>query len=253
MRAQKKELDKEEKERLQTIPLNQSQDHDHFDLMYSESYYRNKHEEEHAQEHSHSVDPSLIVNPRELKTKWTVRQDTHAFRFWHMFIAANCLYTSLAYPYYTINEFPAVLSLEWSALLLSESCFFTDIVIKFFKQEVDEGGRSMFLPLEELATKYLHSQEFKTDVLAFLPLGLLFGLLDGRLSFFWFIKAIRIGMLNHYLKNRYLLPIINSYIGSLQAECLKNEKLREDKDEDHTYLIHKIYLSNCVKITRLVF
>ena len=126
-------------------------------------------------------------------SKWTINQNTIAFRNWRMFIAANCLYTSLVYPVYSINQFPTIWSLEWFVLIFSELCFFIDIVISFFKQEVDEEGKSKFLSLEKLATKYLNSFQFKMDILAFIPFGLIFSLIDTRLDFFWILKAIRIG------------------------------------------------------------
>ena len=53
--------------------------------------------------------------------------------------------------------------------------------------------------------------EFPIDLLAWLPLGLILKTIDPRLKFFWFVKAIRIGKLNYYVRDQALIPIINKF------------------------------------------
>ena len=137
-------------------------------------------------------------------------------------------------------------------IAFSELCFLTDIVLGFFKQEINEEGKSQFEPLEIVATNYLKSSSFKIDLIAFIPWGILFGLIDQRLIFMWVIKAIRIFQLNSRFTDRQILPIINRLIVSRQLVYLKDPILRSDKESDYTFIKAKIYITNIMKILRLV-
>jgi len=109
-------------------------------------------------------------------------------------------------------EFPEAFTAQALMLWVMEGFFLFDIVLNFFKQELDESGNSKYEPLEEVAYKYF-SNKFSIDVLAFLPIGWLMAVaIDSRLKFFWVLKAIRIGQMNYYLRDRMLIPVINSYI-----------------------------------------
>jgi hypothetical protein len=72
--------------------------------------------------------------------------------------------------------------------------FFIDIVLSFFKQELDEEGWSKFETLSHIAKKYLHNG-FLSDAVTFLPFGFL-EFLDKRLKFLWIIKTFRVNSLN---------------------------------------------------------
>jgi hypothetical protein len=74
--------------------------------------------------------------------------------------------------------------------------FFIDIVLCFFKQEMDEEGNSKQETLTTIATLYFKNG-FLKDFITFLPLGYVFSIFDSRLSFFWLIKILRISSLNH--------------------------------------------------------
>lgn len=56
----------------------------------------------------------------------------------------NGLYSAIAYPYFMVNEFPSVDQPGTIILMISESIFFIDIVLNFFKQDLDEEGKSKF-------------------------------------------------------------------------------------------------------------
>ena len=69
-----------------------------------------------------------------LKAKYTFRQDTMLYYYWSMFIALNCLYSSLVYPFYTLNHFSDAWSRDFFILWVSELVFLADIVFGFFTQ-----------------------------------------------------------------------------------------------------------------------
>jgi hypothetical protein len=48
-------------------------------------------------------------------------------------------------------------------------------------------------------------------------------MLDKRLKFFWVIKAIRIGQLNYYLRDRIIQPFIRSFFEGLQNRMKENQ------------------------------
>lgn len=107
------------------------------------------------------------------------------------------------------------------------------------------------MPVEEVALEYLRTN-FWYDFISFLPLGYIAVLIDHKLSFFWVIKAIRIRQLNEYLKDRMLIPIINKFIENKQRKSLFSEKYRDDVIKDHIFIEQKIYMTNIVKVIRLV-
>lgn len=63
---------------------------------------------------------------------YTLRQDTLLYYYWSMFIAINCLYSSIYYPYYTLNQFPDAWTQDFIILWVSEFIFLVDIVLGFF-------------------------------------------------------------------------------------------------------------------------
>jgi len=90
-----------------------------------------------------------------------------------------------------VNSFPLVNSFGFWIIFFSEFLFFIDIVISFFKQEINEDGISRQDSLEEVAVNYFKNK-FILDFITFLPLGLFFTLINKNLQFFWAIKALRI-------------------------------------------------------------
>ena len=80
-------------------------------------------------------------------------------------------------------------------IIFSESIFFVDIVLSFFKQELDEEGVSKSEPLNIISYKYF-TNGFIIDFITFLPIGSFFSLINNKLEFFWAIKAMRIRTLN---------------------------------------------------------
>ena len=80
-------------------------------------------------------------------------------------------------------------------IFISETFFLTDIVLSFFKQDLDEEGNSKSEPLTLISFKYF-TTGFIIDIVTFLPLGYFFSLVDNKLKFFWAIKAMRIRTLN---------------------------------------------------------
>ena len=72
-----------------------------------------------------------------------------------------------------------------------ESFFFVNIIISFFKQELNEDGTSKSEPWQKVFFRYLNSRNFKLDLMAFIPWGYL-GYINQNLRFMWFIKIVRI-------------------------------------------------------------
>jgi hypothetical protein len=60
---------------------------------------------------------------------------------------------------------------------------------------MDDEGNSKFESLETISSHYFKNG-FIIDFLTFLPLGYFFMEVDGKLKFFWAIKALRIRTLN---------------------------------------------------------
>ena len=112
-------------------------------------------------------------------------------------------------------------------IIVSETLFFIDIVLSFFKQELDEEGISKSEPLSKISYKYL-TNGFIIDFITFLPIGYFFEFVENKLQFLWAIKAMRIRTLNIQMSDRVLLPIIYSYIEKYQRFALKDPYLRND-------------------------
>ena len=133
---------------------------------------------------------------------------------WNVFIGLNCLYTTLIYPFYTMNGFPHKSSANFSIILASEFFFFVDIVVSFFTQGVDDEGKSKSETLDVVATNYYYSTYFKMDLISFIPWGLFGTMFDRRLKFLWVVKALRIDNLNYYMQDKMIMPMIDYYIWS---------------------------------------
>jgi hypothetical protein len=59
----------------------------------------------------------------------------------------NGFYSAISYPFYMVNGFPRFSDYGMWVIIVSESIFFIDIVLSFFKQELDEEGISKSEPL----------------------------------------------------------------------------------------------------------
>ena len=122
----------------------------------------------------------------------------------------NGVYSAFFYPYYMVNDFPGFQNIGILIILLSEFFFLMDIILCFFKQEINEDGQSKMDPLEEIAYKYF-THGFIVDFITFLPLGLL-SLVNNKLYFLWSIKALRIRQLNIQMSDKFIIPMFNSFI-----------------------------------------
>lgn len=235
LQTQQQELLKEEKVKEYIVDLDDSQDHEFNDLLLAENlHYTNQIiEKEKLNNKSTYFDNykdldmdgynrktgkvidvmlkserSVIIDQKSIQAKWTIDPTTLTYRCWHLFRAANCLYTSICYPIYTMNSFPQPWDKNFIFLLLSEFYFFIDIIVNFFLQEVDEEGNSKTEPLEDIAVRNLNSSSFKFDMLAFIPWGYFMTKVNPRNKYFWVVKAIRIGQLNYYLRDKMIMPMI---------------------------------------------
>jgi hypothetical protein len=54
------------------------------------------------------------------------------------------------------------------------------------------------------------------------------------------------------MRDRFINPLVNSYIDNKQQKFKDDPDTREDIIEDHSFLLLKIYISNIVKILKLV-
>ena len=94
--------------------------------------------------------------------------------------------------------------------------------------------------------------EFLVNLICLIPWGYLLAFIDHKLKVFWLIKELRIGQLNDYMADKKILPIINTIIVSQQKKFLDDKEMYYDIISDHIFLTHKIYLSNAVRVFRLV-
>ena len=156
----------------------------------------------------------------------------------------------LCYPYFTINGFPKLGKMFWF-LVGHEGVFFIDICLNFFVQMKDKNGFTEDFPLSKVATNYMNGL-FIVDLIVFIPFGALFTYINQAFKFVWIIKAYRIKHIQYYLSKRFFNILISSYINYRQGKSLEDEKLKNKVDEDLVYITQKIYISNTIKIARLV-
>ena len=154
---------------------------------------------------------------------------------WNILVMLNGLYSALAYPYFIVNGLPQFNDYAVLFLVISEIIFFIDIVLSFFKQDMDEEGKSKFDKLEFIAKNYFYNK-FIIDFIAFLPIGYFFTQIDQKLKFFWVIKTLRIRNLNHQISDTQITPIVNDFIKSLQKTALNDPEMRKDTLVDRIYV-----------------
>ena len=70
---------------------------------------------------------------------------------WNIVLMINGVYSAIAYPYYMVNEFPGFEDPGILVIFLSDFLFLIDIILSFFKQEINEDGQSKTDPLEIIA------------------------------------------------------------------------------------------------------
>ena len=63
------------------------------------------------------------------------------------------------------------------------------------------------------------------------------------------VKAIRIGQLNQYMKDRNLRPFINQLFAKKEKKFL--EEMYYDTISDHTLLTEKKFIANTIKLSKL--
>ena len=137
-----------------------------------------------------------MISQLDEHTKFTLRQDNMFFGLWNILIIFNEVYSAIAYPYFTVNDFPNFSHVSLWVIFISEFIFLINIVLSFFKQDLDEEGETKHDSLSQIANRYFKNQ-FTKDFIAFVPFGYLLSLYDKRLKFFWVIKTIRITSLNY--------------------------------------------------------
>ena len=104
-----------------------------------------EHDSKDHHDHSHTDGSSY----EKARSKWTLRRDNSYYKAWQIVIMIICTYSTLMYPYYTANEFPAVYKTEpfredknghsryrfnsnFILLIGCEVIYFIDIVLHFF-------------------------------------------------------------------------------------------------------------------------
>jgi len=85
----------------------------------------------------------------------------------------NGFYSAISYPFYMVTNFPPLDEFGFSIILISEFFFFIDIILSFFKQDLDEEGNTKFESLEVISKRYFQNG-FIIDFITFLPLGFFF-------------------------------------------------------------------------------
>ena len=106
-------------------------------------------------------------------------------------------------------------------MIFFESLFAVEILINFFKQDLDDQGQTKSEPLIKISTRYLQTN-FVFDVLVLIPWGYIFG----DFVFLWGVKAIRIKTLIHQMSDKMIMPPINMFINYRQKLCFDDENLK---------------------------
>ena len=75
----------------------------------------------------------LLVDPKNIRSKYTLKQTDTFYKVWHFIDIINCFYSAISYPYYTNNGLPDYPDGSFWLLWFSETLFFIDIVLNFFK------------------------------------------------------------------------------------------------------------------------
>lgn len=85
-----------------------------------------------------------IKTENTLRAKYTIDRTGVFFQVWNIINILACLFTTIMYPYYTVNELPEfeVYNTQLWLLIGFESICLVNIVINFFLQELDEDGGS---------------------------------------------------------------------------------------------------------------
>ena len=121
----------------------------------------------------------------------------------HITKILSCLVTTLIYPYYTLNGYPEKLTNGLVLLFCLEGIFLVDIITKFFLLEINEAGKTIYKPLEQVAGDYIKGM-FLFDLLTWLPLGMLQDY-EPNLKILWLIKSVRVVYLKQYMSMRFLV------------------------------------------------
>ena len=89
-----------------------------------------------------------LLRKKNIK-QWTLRREMIPFyAVFKIIKLVACSITTILYPYYNVNGFPSINSLEIWFLIFLESIFAIEIFINFFLQTLDEVGKSKNLTLE---------------------------------------------------------------------------------------------------------
>ena len=132
-----------------------------------------------------------ILSQMKLKTRYTFNPTSNIYTCWQIVYLMACVYTTVVYPYYSVFEFPNYETAIFWRIMVSELACFIDIVLNFFKQNLDEQGQSKNENLETISSKYLNSN-FLFDLFLIFPTGYVMAYIDHRLKFFWIIKIFRV-------------------------------------------------------------
>ena len=97
---------------------------------------KNHEKQDHNKENSQQI--SKIISSKRFKTRYTFVPKGNLYYMWQLIYLIACIFTTVVYPYYTVFDFPSFrYSTFWWITVMELVCL-VQIVMSFFKQELDE-------------------------------------------------------------------------------------------------------------------
>ena len=134
-------------------------------------------------------------------TRYTIHQDSWYYKVFNVFKISTNWLACIMYAHYASKGIPPVNRMSFLLFIAMEIIMFSDLILNFFVQPLQEDGQSMNMALEEIAKNYLENA-FMYDLISWVPFGLLQNV-NRHLSVLWLLKTLRIRELIVYTQKRY--------------------------------------------------
>ena len=84
----------------------------------------------------------MIKDLKDINAQYTIEHTGYFYQMWNIINIIACIFTTIMYPYYSVNHLPTpdLNNVSLWVLLVFEFICLSDMVIKFFLQELDEEG-----------------------------------------------------------------------------------------------------------------
>lgn len=118
---------------VQKLSLLRLEDHELMDLTHNEQTFITLFQMKIKKANEGSKGKSLkILNPKEVRTRYTIRQDTNSYRIWTIVCLCACMYSVLIYPFYSIYGYPDLDQGTFWITFVIEFIFLMQMIINFF-------------------------------------------------------------------------------------------------------------------------